>query len=96
MVVVECVAGDGGLCGAVFLDEAFDNLLVEKVGEAAWKFVPAETVNKFRNEEWEHGIKKQFQDQDQPWAVTLPDECQGQDNGSGKKTKRRRNVELSR
>ncbi|KAL2016086.1 hypothetical protein VTK56DRAFT_4293 [Thermocarpiscus australiensis] len=33
MVVKECVKGQGGLCGAVFVDEAFLEVLKEKFGK---------------------------------------------------------------
>ncbi|GKU05177.1 hsp70 protein [Fusarium langsethiae] len=36
-VVKECVKGDGGLCGAVFLDQNFLNLIKEKTGPRPWR-----------------------------------------------------------
>ncbi|CZR34230.1 uncharacterized protein FPRO_01385 [Fusarium proliferatum ET1] len=56
-VVKECVKGDGGLCGGVFLDEAFIKLIKNKVPKGTWNFVGHSDEKKFLNDQWEHGIK---------------------------------------
>ncbi|KAF5714917.1 Hsp70 chaperone protein [Fusarium globosum] len=74
-VVKECVKGDGGLCGGVFLDEAFIKLIKNKVPKGTWNFVGHSDEKKFLNDQWEHGIKPQFENQPRTWPVDLPESC---------------------
>ncbi|EXM11546.1 hypothetical protein FOIG_01163 [Fusarium odoratissimum NRRL 54006] len=92
-VVKECVKGDGGLCGGVFLDEQFLKLIKRKLAPGSWDNVTSAEEKKFLNECWEHGIKPQFSNQNRDWIVDLPDSCDVA--SSGRKLKRRKTLELS-
>lgn len=65
----------GGLCGGVFLDEAFIELIKNKVPKGTWNFVGHSDEKKFLNDQWEHGIKPQFENQPRTWPVDLPESC---------------------
>ncbi|KAF5982892.1 Hsp70 chaperone protein [Fusarium bulbicola] len=92
-VVKECVKGDGGLCGGVFLDEKFLKLVKRKLTPGSWLSVSSVEEKKFLNEWWEHGIKPQFSNQNRDWVVDLPDSCDA--TSSSGKLKRRKTLELS-
>ncbi|KAK6227523.1 hypothetical protein QIS74_01078 [Colletotrichum tabaci] len=93
-VVREAIKGDGGLCGGVFLDEGFLNLIKEKVTPAAWAMVPNEEAANMLNCDWENGIKRRYEGQEnRTWNVRLPPECQIR-NGSTRGIKRKRNLML--
>jgi hypothetical protein len=87
----------GGLCGGIFLDEKFLELMKTKVGPGIWGKVTKTETTKLLNDDWEHGIKRQFQNQDRSWLITLPESCQDYDrNGTSKVgTKRKRDMTLS-
>ncbi|KAF5017906.1 hypothetical protein F66182_10135 [Fusarium sp. NRRL 66182] len=91
-VVKECVKGDGGLCGGVFLDENFVKLIKNKTPCGAWNLASRAQVRKFLNDEWEHGIKPQFENQDRVWPVDLPE---SHNNEQSRGLKRRRTIELT-
>ncbi|WQF77374.1 Putative Heat shock protein 70 family [Colletotrichum destructivum] len=93
-VVREAIKGDGGLCGAVFLDEGFLNLIKKKVTPAAWAMVPNEEAANMLNCDWENGIKKRYEGQEgRTWNFRLPPECQIR-NGATRGIKRKRNLML--
>lgn len=50
----------GELCGGVFLDEEFLELIKGKVTPGSWPSVSIAEQNKLLDKEWEHGIKPQF------------------------------------
>ncbi|KAK1993417.1 hypothetical protein LX36DRAFT_684302 [Colletotrichum falcatum] len=75
MTVRESVKGNGRLCGGVFLDQAFIELMRSKVTPSVWDTLPKDQVRRLLNGDWEHGIKKQFRGQQKDWVVTLPPEC---------------------
>ncbi|KAF4462383.1 hypothetical protein FALBO_10812 [Fusarium albosuccineum] len=91
-VVKECVKGDGDLCGGVFLDENFINLIKTKVPSGSWNFVSKTEEKKFLNDGWEHGIKPQFENQAKIWPVDLPDGC---NSNQFKGLKRRMTLDLT-
>ncbi|KAK7415518.1 hypothetical protein QQX98_005872 [Neonectria punicea] len=90
-VVKECVKGEGGLCGAVFLDEGFINLIQDKVSPTAWNRLSKYEQKKFLRDEWEDDIKGRFDDQRGHYLVELPEVCDVATPG----VKRRRAIELS-
>ncbi|KAF4335274.1 mitochondrial-type heat shock 70 [Fusarium beomiforme] len=92
-LVKECVKGDGGLCGGVFLDEKFVKLIKQKLAPGSWENVSSAEEKKFLNEWWEHGIKPQFLNQNRNWLVDLPDSCGVA--SSSRNLKRRKTLELS-
>ncbi|KAH7273994.1 hypothetical protein B0J15DRAFT_567509 [Fusarium solani] len=98
--IIVCDAGGGtvshsssrrALCGGVFLDENFLNLIKSKVPRGAWDQVSKAAEKRFLNDGWEHGIKPQFANQQRSWLVELPDAC----NDTPRKLKRRRAFELT-
>ncbi|CAF3512579.1 unnamed protein product [Fusarium graminearum] len=96
--VVVCDAGggtvgDGDLCGGVFLDEGFMKLVKEKTPTVSWSSVSKLEEKKFLNDEWEHGIKPQFENQMRTWPVYLPGSCNSNSSASG--LKRRETLDLS-
>lgn len=66
----------GGLCGGVFLDEEFLDLMRKKLGPKVWRHVSNAEQKKFLNDNWENGIKPQFKSQPRSWLVDLPESCQ--------------------
>lgn len=86
----------GGLCGGVFLDENFIDLIKKKVTPKAWNFVSKCDERKFLNDNWEHGIKPQFENRSRSWSVDLPESCPlGAGNQSGGGIKRRKTLDLT-
>ncbi|TEA15828.1 Chaperone protein DnaK [Colletotrichum sidae] len=83
MVVREAVKGDGRLCGGVFLDEAFAQLLREKLGHNAWDAMTKNEAQRVLHNDWEHGIKRQFYGQDKDWIVVLPYNCSSVSGSKG-------------
>ncbi|KAI1080046.1 hypothetical protein F5B20DRAFT_590217 [Whalleya microplaca] len=72
LVVTECVEGDGALCGATFLDERFVSSMIKSIGFGEWKCMGKTDIKKLVNNEWEHGIKCDFNGSSRPWTVDLP------------------------
>ncbi|KAK4103458.1 actin-like ATPase domain-containing protein [Parathielavia hyrcaniae] len=70
MVDKEC-----GLCGAVFVDEAFLEVLKHKFGKKSWKKMDPETRQRLVHDEWEHGIKQTFDGRERSWTIKMPFEC---------------------
>jgi hypothetical protein len=73
MQLAECVEGSGKLCGAVFLDQDFEVLIKQLIGDA-WN-VPEGVIKGMMNTQWENGVKRSFEGQDKTWRITLPYEC---------------------
>jgi hypothetical protein len=70
-----CINNTGGLCGAVFVDEAFAHLLEAKFGRDAWKKMTPRTRQQLLQSEWEHGIKQAFDGKKRTWTINMPAEC---------------------
>ncbi|KAK3294582.1 uncharacterized protein B0H64DRAFT_463570, partial [Chaetomium fimeti] len=75
MVVKECVQGQGSLCGAVFVDEGFAEILERKFGSKMWSKMSAETRHRLFHDEWENGIKSAFDGREKIWKLMVPYEC---------------------
>ncbi|KAK0672629.1 hypothetical protein QBC41DRAFT_380636 [Cercophora samala] len=73
--VKECVKGQGDLCGAVFVDAAFAEILKDKFGDKRWKKLGDESRGRLLHDQWEHGIKSQFDGSKREWKFTMPWEC---------------------
>jgi hypothetical protein len=69
----ECVESSGKPCGGAILDEVFEKMISQQLGDA-WN-VPDSIKRDSINKEWEHGIKRAFEDQEQSWKLTLPYPC---------------------
>ncbi|EGO59403.1 hypothetical protein NEUTE1DRAFT_39823 [Neurospora tetrasperma FGSC 2508] len=75
MIVKECVKGSGGLCGAVFLDEAFTNVLKSKFGKKWVKMDESNRRDMVRTQ-WETGIKRNFKmSSKKSYNIRIPMEC---------------------
>ncbi|KAF0638040.1 hypothetical protein FPSE5266_00075 [Fusarium pseudograminearum] len=92
-VVKKWDGSEGKLCGGVFLDEEFLELIKGKVTPGSWPSVSIAEQKMFLNNEWEHGIKPQFSNQNRTWQVDLPDSCSGPTSGGN--MKRRKAIDLS-
>jgi len=70
----ECVEGDGDLCGAIFIDQRFENLIATMLSaDHIFEGPRPEYLKKMLNREWENGIKRCFNTrQEQQWVVELP------------------------
>lgn len=73
MKLAECVEGSGRLCGAVFLDQDFEDFMQQTV-KSAWN-VPSHVIKAFMNVYWENGIKRSFDEKPRTWKLNLPYEC---------------------
>ncbi|KAG5993963.1 hypothetical protein E4U43_003349, partial [Claviceps pusilla] len=80
----ECVKGDGGLCGGIFLDQNFLELVKKKIG-ASWKTVSKKQELEFMNDKWDHGIKRQFRGTPRTWRLDMPNSVT--QSGSQKRTR---------
>ncbi|KAK3488063.1 uncharacterized protein B0T23DRAFT_447115 [Neurospora hispaniola] len=75
MIVKECVKGSGGLCGAVFLDEAFTNVLKGKFGKK-WEMMDESNRRDMVRTQWETGIKRNFKmSSNKSYNIRIPMEC---------------------
>ncbi|KAJ6779670.1 hypothetical protein PWT90_02718 [Aphanocladium album] len=72
-VLKECVSGEGGLCGGVFVDQNFEDLIASKIGRSSWSKVHSEDKRRFMTVCWENGIKSQFSGNDRVFHVEVPD-----------------------
>ncbi|CVK93290.1 hypothetical protein FPRO04_01251 [Fusarium proliferatum] len=60
LIISESVKGDGGLCGAMFLDERFLKLLKETIPFEAQKSLDKQTFHRIMESDWEGGLKASF------------------------------------
>ncbi len=67
--------GTSGLCGAVFIDEAFTAILRPVIGHQKWARMSAESQHRLLHDEWEDGIKPTFDGLPRTWQLTIPFEC---------------------
>ena len=64
----------GKMCGGIFVDEQFQNVMQTRLGKR-WEKLKPEQVKKVMNDEWEYGIKRLFQNDSRDWEVKLPAEA---------------------
>ncbi|KAK4167716.1 hypothetical protein QBC43DRAFT_342044 [Cladorrhinum sp. PSN259] len=77
----ECIEGSSGYCGAVFLDQNFQNHLRNRLTPQVWDAISAKDLKKFLNNEWEHGIKQAFDGLDEKsYTIDLPSSCEVEDD----------------
>ncbi|KAF4627514.1 hypothetical protein G7Y89_g10639 [Cudoniella acicularis] len=55
----EAVEGKGGLCGGIFIDEAFEHMCKSRLGRK-WDRLSKAGIKEIMKGEWEHAIKPQF------------------------------------
>ncbi|KAG5981776.1 hypothetical protein E4U55_002578 [Claviceps digitariae] len=70
-VEVKIALEERALCGGIFLDQDFLELIKKKVG-ASWKNASKKQELEFMNDKWEHGIKRQFRGKPRTWRVDVP------------------------
>lgn len=61
-----------GLCGGIFLDKIFLKL-VKSATRGSWHNISKKEELKFMNDNWEHGIKRQFHGRPRTWIVDQSD-----------------------
>jgi hypothetical protein len=63
----------GSLCGATFVDQDFETFLksVFPDGPKRWDIIEPEKRRKMLNNEWEHGIKPDFDGTNGDWDLDL-------------------------
>lgn len=65
----------GSLCGAVFVDDRFLDLLKNKfkgIFEGAWDSLDPEELKDIMSQNWENGIRNQFSGETRTWTVRVP------------------------
>ncbi|KAF9874472.1 hypothetical protein CkaCkLH20_08035 [Colletotrichum karsti] len=78
LTVSEAVEGTGGLCGAIFLDEEFENILKPRINALSkdlWDFIPRDEIDKMIQDNWENGIKQEFVSETRDWTISLSATC---------------------
>ncbi|KAF2420305.1 hypothetical protein EJ08DRAFT_598474, partial [Tothia fuscella] len=76
MHLSESVPGDGALCGATFLDYAFQKQVQDWIS-TKWSYgMKKVRYEKWLRQEWEHGLKRNFDGSEKPWIVDVPLELQ--------------------
>ncbi|KAF4959813.1 hypothetical protein FGADI_1315 [Fusarium gaditjirri] len=60
LIMSESVKGDGGLCGAMFLDEKFLKLLKELIPFEAQEKLDKQSFHRIMESDWEGGLKSSF------------------------------------
>ncbi len=78
--IAECAPGAGKLCGAIFVDEAFDQKMSEWMTPKKWKKYPQPQKRQWKDDYWEHGLKRKFVGADQELQLILPVELRVNDN----------------
>jgi hypothetical protein len=62
----------GKLCGAIFVDEAFDRNMAGWVGDKKWKRLSDSSKREWKETFWERGLKKKFDGEDRELSLHLP------------------------
>ncbi|KAF2643572.1 actin-like ATPase domain-containing protein [Massarina eburnea CBS 473.64] len=68
--IEECAIGDGGLCGSVYLDQAFERYIKTIVGEEEYKAIKERDKKKML-QEFELSVKRTYSGDDKPYSVDL-------------------------
>ncbi|OCL12175.1 actin-like ATPase domain-containing protein [Glonium stellatum] len=72
IMLKEIVEGKGRLCGAIFPDKEFENFMKMKVRGKTWQKLSQSSIKSMVNNEWEHGIKRNYDGSDRIFTVSLP------------------------
>ncbi|KAL4949243.1 hypothetical protein BDW69DRAFT_77289 [Aspergillus filifer] len=77
----EAVEGTGGLCGGIFIDEAFERACKNRLGRR-WDHLSKAGIKEILKGEWEHAIKPQFKPSaSKPeYTVSIPAEAFGKNS----------------
>jgi hypothetical protein len=79
-IVAECAPGAGKLCGAIFVDEAFDQKMSEWMTPKKWKKYEEVRKREWKDQFWELSLKRNFTGADQELPLFLPVELRVNDN----------------
>ncbi|KAI1758900.1 actin-like ATPase domain-containing protein [Hypoxylon sp. FL1150] len=76
LVVREAAEGTGGLCGGIFIDEAFERICRNRLGRR-WSRLNKIQIKDIMKGEWEYAIKPQFtvSNSKKEYTVTIPAEA---------------------
>lgn len=71
----------GGLCGGIFIDEAFEHACKSRLGRR-WDHLSKAGIKEIIKGEWEHAIKPQFKPQSskKEYIVSIPAEAFGKNS----------------
>jgi hypothetical protein len=74
----EAVEGTGGLCGGIFIDEAFEHACKSRLGRR-WDRLSKAGIKEIIKGDWEQAIKRQFRPQNssKEYIVSIPAEAFG-------------------
>jgi hypothetical protein len=74
----EAVEGTGGLCGGIFIDEAFEYIIKNRLGRK-WDRLSKTGIKDIMKKEWEQSIKPQFKPMKtkKEYIVSIPGEAFG-------------------
>ncbi|KAL4931804.1 Hsp70 family protein [Aspergillus undulatus] len=77
----EAVEVTGGLCGGIFIDEAFERACKSRLGRR-WDHLSKAGIKEILRGEWEHAIKPQFNPQNskKEYTVSIPAEAFGKNS----------------
>ncbi|KAH6629361.1 hypothetical protein C7974DRAFT_394309 [Boeremia exigua] len=69
----ECVEGEGDLCGAVFIDDDFEQFLRLHIGRTIWQTLASDVIDRLMEFHWEHHIKRSFDTKNRlkKWPVDI-------------------------
>jgi hypothetical protein len=78
LILYESVEGKGKLCGGIFVDETFQTLIKQRIGQQRWEKLTRASKVKLMNDEWEFGIKRAFDGEpNKKWTCQLPPDAVG-------------------
>ncbi|KAI7782498.1 actin-like atpase domain-containing protein [Diaporthe eres] len=75
MTVQEVVTGKGALCGAIFVEERFKELVIrklEEISEDAMEHVSPQDIQKIMTNHWEDEIRDDFSGAAKTWEISQP------------------------
>jgi hypothetical protein len=76
VVIKESVVGEGKMCGAIFVDQRFEEFIRGRLIKR-WNKLRPDQIRKIMTNEWEFGIKRRFVDDNTVFNVQLPAEATG-------------------
>ncbi|KAK8037667.1 hypothetical protein PG991_001013 [Apiospora marii] len=72
LALEEAVEGYGGLCGAIFIDQAFQRKVKKSLGRK-WDRLSKVDINELMNNSWEYGPKHRFSlSHDMDYSISIP------------------------
>ena len=67
----------GGLCGGIFIDQAFESICRGRLGKNTWNQLTPTGIEEIMKTSWEYGIKPQFKPtkSGKKYVVSVPAEA---------------------